>query len=270
MAERSIINQCVVYLLEPIVRFCIQHSIKYQTFVELSKAVFVNQSLHTLDQEHSRTSAAAISLVTGIHRKDIARLLDQAPDTDSRQDIVTRVIGNWQLLDAYRMEDGSPRILSYRGENSEFWRLVRSVSTDVSPYTVLKELERTKSVQKFPRGVKLLTEMRQLRGDDLEAFKLVAQDTEDLLISVKENVATPDTTPNLHIKTEYDQIPIEYSGKVKEWILDQGSDFHRRVREFLAQYDQDLNNSLTRSKDVVRVAVGSFSRIQHLLKKDDT
>lgn len=235
--------------------------------MEEIKQLYVNEAEQMLSAEGGSKSLTQISLISGVHRKDVGRLLQKQDTKCPKADIVTRVLGLWQMGIEYQAPGGTPKLLTYRGKKSEFWNLVLAVSSDISPYSVLNELERIGAVEKIGGEVKIVSQMRQLTSDPTEAMACAGADIEDLIISIENNLKNSDATPELHIKTEYDSIPAHRTAELREWILDEGSAFHRRVREKLAKFDQDVTPPDRRTDDVVRVAVGSFGRIAKVLKR---
>jgi hypothetical protein len=65
---------------------------------------------------------------------------------------------------------------------------------------------------------------------------------------------------NLHIHTEYDNVPTKDLPKIRAWLLDQGKAFHRRAREYLSRFDRDVSRTSSESDSGSgRVIVTAFS-----------
>lgn len=250
-------------VLRPLVRFCMRHSIKLGDLVESLKAVYVEVAREQLADSGSEISGSRMSVMTGVHRKDVARLLDNELPARESKSFVTRVVGAWRNSREFCGASGKPRVLSFEGKQSEFGKLVSSVSVDLNPYTVLFELERIGAVQRTRGGLKLVSRLYNPLGDKRSGFELLASDMGDLMEAVEENLqeGSAGTVPNLHIKTEYDNIPATHAVTIREWCLREGSAFHQRARNFLSQFDRDLNPSAANGEGTIRVAVGAFSRI---------
>lgn len=253
-------------LLRPLVDYCLRHSIAIGEVVESLKGVYVEAARAHLHKEGAAESASRISVMTGVHRKDTARLLQAAPVEKASRNLAARVIGAWRNSKRYCNASGKPRVLSAAGKDSEFASLVRSVNVDLNPYTVLFELERIGAVERARNGVRLATRLYTPRGDRAAGVSLLASDISDLMQSVEENIEQngPHYIPNLHIKTEYDNIPDLHAEEVRAWCLREGSAFHQRVRNYLSQFDRDIAGKKTKDEGTIRVAVGAFSRIETL------
>lgn len=66
-----------------------------------------------------------------------------------------------------------------------------------------------------------------------QGFKLLSADCNDLISAVQQNVLSEPSQPNLHIKTQFDNISPQHTSKIREWFLDQGDKLHREARRFL-------------------------------------
>jgi hypothetical protein len=198
--------------------------------------------------------------MTGVHRKDVDRLIDQDIGEDiSESSLIARVIGQWQGDAKYRTRIGQPKVLSFDGSDSDFSRLVRSVTSELNPSLVLAELERVGAVSKNQLGLKLLTSVYVPKQNELSFYKILAEDTRDLVLSVDHNIHARSGDRNLHIKTEYDAIPDCLLKEVSEWILREGTLMHERFSEYLSSKDKDVNKSLRKLAGRNRVAIASFS-----------
>lgn len=270
--ERTRMPSILPLLLRPIASYCLRRSIKLGDVVECLKGVFVEVAREQLDQQDSESSASRLSVMTGVHRKDVSRLMNNKPTAKASKSLTTRVIGLWRNSKRFCSASGKPRVLSVEGKDSDFVGLVQAVSADLNPYTVLFELERIGAVIRTRQGLKLISRLYDPKGDTAAGFSLLASDVNDLMESVQENLEREDRSapPNLHIKTEYDNIPASRGAEIREWCLKEGSAFHQRVRNYLSELDRDVQptSSPTDADGTIRVAVGAFSRIEILQCKE--
>lgn len=245
--------------LRPLVRVALRSSLQFMDLVEVLKGVFLEVAAEELVAEGERISVSRLSVMTGVHRKDATRLYRDRGEIKRPGDTLTRVIGHWRQSSSYATKPGQPRVLSCEGTESEFAGLVREVTSDIAPYTVLNELERREMVERTNSGVRLLkTQHLSLDRELTEGFSLLGTDVEDLLHAGCENILAPSPTRNLHLKTQFDNIPRAKLPEIREWLLEEGSKFHVKVERYLAQFDRDIVPSRD-SSPASRVAFGSFS-----------
>lgn len=262
MSDRDLRFICARLLLRPVIGFFVRKSLKLQDLVEISKSLFVEIAEDEIRKSQAESSISRVSVLTGVHRKDVTRLQTDGTKVKQGLDIVTRVLGQWQHDQRFITKAGRTRSLTCQGEQSEFWQLVRSVSREINPYTLLFEMERAGSIVKTRGLVKLKSRVYLPKGDIKQGFEFLSEDSEDLIRSVEENVFDVPEQPNLHIKTEYDKIPQNHIPEIREWFLREGSKFHQRARNYLSQFDADINPKQNITEQPVRIAIGTFSRIE--------
>ncbi len=248
-------------LLRPLLRFCVRHSIKFQDMLDLLKAAFIEVAEEELRSRDESINTSRLAMVTGLQRKDISRLQGNDPSTDSGASLLSRIIGQWQQHKDFCQRPGSPRLLGFEGAESEFAELVKSISKDINPYTVLFELERAGLVSRQDNHLELRTATYNISGvaQFEQAFELLERDSSDLLQAVEQNVLHSLKVPNLHQHTEYDNICVDALPQIQKWLLDKGTTFHEQARNYLAKFDQDVNPRLRKKQGGARVALGAFS-----------
>ena len=64
-----------------------------------------------------------------------------------------------------------------------------------------------------------------------------------ILSSVDENLKNNNIN-QLHLTTFYDNIEEESIPKIKKWLLVKGSEIHKECREYISNFDKDLNSKL--------------------------
>ena len=222
----------------------------------------VESAIQELRDDGATLSASRISAATGVHRKDVSKLLAAKPLKHREKNLVSRVIGQWQADRRFCSAPGKARALGVEGKRSEFAQLVSTVSADLNPYTVLYEMERLDLVSRHGAVIKLTKGLFLPRGDIKQSFALLGRDVEDLCEAVQENVFNNPAVPNHHIQTEYDNIPLERVPQIKQWLFNEGAKWHRKLRSYLSQLDRDLTPAQSTGPGRARVVLGSFSRIE--------
>ncbi len=257
-------------LIKPFVRFCLKHSIKIQEISEMIKQALVEVACEELYGGEQKVSNSKISVITGLQRRDISRILKEENEV-SLNNVITKILGKWQIDSDFLNEKGLPKALTSSGRNSEFHKLVTSVSTDINPYAVLFELERLNLIEKTDHEVKMLSRFKELGEQNAkEIINLLSRQLSDLLCAVEENVSKSNPVPNLHLVTEFDNIDPDAVEEIREWILKRGSEFHNDTLVKLAKHDLDLNKELDKNSDKkgVRVSLSGYSKIGSELEQE--
>ncbi|MBX7143150.1 MAG: hypothetical protein K1X79_01745 [Oligoflexia bacterium] len=258
---RNTLIACLRTVLRPVLQFCLRWSLTIQDLLESAKVVFLEVAADEIRRQGKEPNVSRLSVMTGLRRREVMRIWRDQDEKSSSFGLITRVIGMWQQSKRFQGKNGKPRVLSLDGENSEFNRLVQSISTDLHPGTVLFELERLQLVTRSEDGLLLKVESYFPKADPKEAFTMLAHDTADLISAAEENILGSKKRQNLHLTTEYDNIRIDELPQIEQWFLEEGKKIHERARQFLSKFDQSLNPK--RGADAgARVVLGTFSRTQ--------
>lgn len=257
--SRQALGVTLRLMLRPIVRFCFRHALKVQEFGELARMAFFEVAKEEMEALGKPANASRLSISTGLTRREVTRMAQEEPSAEPSMNLLTRIIGKWQSHPDYSSKKGGPRALSAEGKESEFAELVRSVSQDLNPYTILFELERVGAIKRDDKTVTLASDVYVPTASVEEGFRILSRDISDLIGSVEGNVVGQVSPPHLHIKTHYDNIAVKHLPEIRSWLLDEGTTFHARAREYLAQFDKDLNPRLVSERGGARVALSAFS-----------
>ncbi|MCH9671837.1 MAG: hypothetical protein K0U93_10365 [Gammaproteobacteria bacterium] len=132
-------------VLVPLVRLLLRFGVTLPTTVELLKSVYVEVAEREFRLAGRRQTNSRISLISGVHRKDVRRLLDTPASTSAVPNSVSvgaRVVAHW--LAHFTDEEGTAQVLRLRAENAgtaTFEQLVESaLGKDLRPRVVLDEL----------------------------------------------------------------------------------------------------------------------------------
>ena len=131
--EKTSTKKALASLITPLARLMIDSGISLPDAVELLKVALVESA----SIEHPEASASHLSLMTGVHRKDIKRLEHNDP-VPIRSTSAARVLTLWQSEPDF-MENGMPKALKRDGDNG-FDALVKRAKVDAAPATVLSVL----------------------------------------------------------------------------------------------------------------------------------
>ena len=246
--------------LKPIARYCISHGIKFMEFTEFAKQAFIDAARSELKVSGSENNVSKMSVMSGLQRRDVSRLINNQPPKSESLNFLTKIIGQWNN-DKRFSKRGRANDLTFEGIESEFFRLVQSVSKDINPYTVLFELERLKAIEKTGNKLILRTPVLDTSRDKESSLNLLANDINDLFSGVEENIYHPSSVPNLHITTRYDNITQEALPEIKLWLIEKGAAFHQAARAFLSRFDRDINSGIESESPKVKISLGSFSAV---------
>ncbi len=138
------VREAVEMVMQPLIALLLNSGIDYTRFAAELKPWFIEQARAELLRSGQGITDSSISLLSGIHRKDVRgwrenRLVDKA-----RRELAisSQVFARWTSDPAYRDRRRQPRALPRTGPSPSLESLVKSVTQDVHPFTVLQELIR--------------------------------------------------------------------------------------------------------------------------------
>jgi hypothetical protein len=213
-----------------------------------------------------KVNVSRLSIMSGLHRRDVMRLQGANPDGGSSLGTINRIIGQWCNDSRFSAKGRKPKTLSYGSGSDQFTTLVHSVSQDLHPGTILFELSRRELVKRDENSVTLLKGVLDSREDDKEGLHMLAEDTYDLALAVTDNLGS--VAPKaLHSKTEFDAIPATRADEVRRWFLKKGEGWQKEVSAYLASLDIEISGKRKASGPYIRAAFGMFGVLE---SKDST
>ena len=131
-------------ILRPLVRALITQNVTAAAFYRFVKQTYVEVAVDMLGPE---ATDSRVSVMTGVHRRDVKDFRSgETGETDSQRckvSTLSTVVGRWLSHPDYCDANGDPKPIPRSAEDGpSFEALVRSVSRDIRPRTILDELER--------------------------------------------------------------------------------------------------------------------------------
>lgn len=258
MAQESERLAIMVKLMLPIARICIRMRITIQYVLEALKIAFVEQAVTELNRIGEKTTLSRLSIITGVDRPSVKKITQGTRVSNVDIPVVSKVIGQWQHNAHFTTKKGQPKELTIGSDDSEFANLIRSVTKNYSPGTILQELLKQKVVTLKNNRISLHEVTTEYRFDEDRLLHLYARNADSLSSAFEENLSNAGEDRNIHLRTEYDNIFVESIPEIRSWIMKEAGEFHKKVRDFLVSHDADLSPREGK-RGGARVVLGSFS-----------
>ena len=184
-------------LLRPLVRLCIRRGMTFPALAQLLRELFVNVAEHDFALEGKEQTDSRVSLLTGIHRKEVARLRGAgAPvnETPATLSLTSAIIARWLAAPEFTDAKGDPLPLprTANGDAPSFESLVSSITKDVRPRAVLDEwLDRKLVTINDDENIVLVDTAFVPRGDDERKWHYLGRNLHDHIAAAAENVSGP-------------------------------------------------------------------------------
>ena len=235
-------NDAFKRILRPLVRVMLARGIYHPAVSEMLKSVFVEIADKEFTLDKKRQTDSRVSLLTGVHRKDVKRLRHGPPgankDIEPEISLTAQIIAAWNANSAYVDDDGVPKPLArfaQDGGERSFEFLVKSISTDIHPRAVLDEWVRRGIAEIDAQNqVSLRTEAFIPAEGDSEKVFYFAHDLHDHVAATAHNVMG-NVPPMLERCVHYDGLDAHAIATIREIATKQGMRALRTVNNRAAE-----------------------------------
>jgi hypothetical protein len=173
-SKLDLVLKAFVVANRPLVRLLIGRGATFPVVAERLRQLFVDEAVADLQARGMKPTSSAVSLLSGVHRKDLRARDLGAPREAAAEPppaaptaalgLIGQVVGRW-MSDAAYLDGQRPRVLQRGSEAGSFDQLVQGISTDVGPRAVLDEMLRLGVVRLDGEHIELDTLGMVPRGD---------------------------------------------------------------------------------------------------------
>jgi uncharacterized protein DUF6502 len=219
------------HLLRPLVRLLVARGVTYTMLSDLLKGVYVEVAERDFGLEGKHPTDSRVSLLTGVHRKDVRRLRDSEPAKDDAVPesvaLGAQLVAAWTTRREFTDAKGKPRPLARlasQGGARSFESLVESVSKDIRPRSVLDEWLRlgVVALDAEDRVVLRTAAFVPRRGFDEKAFYL-GHNVHDHVAAATHNLLE-EGPPFMERSVHYDELGERSVEELKELAARAGMD----------------------------------------------
>jgi len=196
--------RALAQVMQPLARLMIGHGLQLASAVELLKKALVDESVMAFGPTDKASTDSRVSLLTGVHRKDVRRLrqVQAMPELVTPMlPVAANVVARWISDPRFLNADQSARALARtpkKGVQGEvdFSTLVLEVSRDVGARAVFDELERLGVVDLREDGYVSLKTVAFVPKDGMqESFHFLGANVSDHLAAAEHNLSPNRLSP---------------------------------------------------------------------------
>lgn len=245
MSDRTqkALTRALYKMLRPMVRLLMRHGVSYRLFADIARHVYVDVAREDFALPRRKPSLSRMAVLTGINRKDIAKLQDRPhPLSDAPQEKPTpaaRVVTGWLNDVRFHDETGEPAELPIEAEGTQpsFAQLVREHSSDVPVRALQDELERIHALVRRGDRVALVARGYIPVEDMQENIRIFGTAAADLMATMDHNIAKLEPGTFIQRTVSYENIPVELLDQIRQRSAREGQEFLLKVNDWLAQCD---------------------------------
>ncbi|MEM1229483.1 MAG: DUF6502 family protein [Pseudomonadota bacterium] len=252
-------------LLKPLVRLALRNGVAADAVTELVRKLYVDVAEAEFAVPGKKQTTSRISVLTGLSRKEVARLRALDPEEESEprwRNRAATVLSAWELDPAFQDRKGDPLELPFvtaPGEPS-FTELVRRHSGDMQPRAVADELLRVDAIEAVDDRLRMCRRGYEPAADPEAKLAMLGTDVSELIETIDHNLTAAPEETLLQGKVRYDRVPqahavefLDYSRRLARNLL---GDLNRWLRA------RDLDTpgadpaAASQDEDVRTVALG--------------
>lgn len=230
-------------LMRPLVRILIRNGVAYGEFSEIAKEVYIDVAASDFKVPHRKMSQARIAILTGLTRKEVARIIGGKNKGDqkliSNHNRVTRVLTGWHTDTEYTGPYGLPLELKFEDpeKSLDFTQLVHRYSGDMAARAMLDELLRIGVViETEPGWYKAITRTYTPAIDNPDSLERLAGVVYNFINTVDRNVAEQDPS-----KRNFERLVFADNGIKKEDLPRFSAYIKKRAQLLLEEIDNWLS-----------------------------
>ncbi|HEX5683460.1 MAG TPA: DUF6502 family protein [Ideonella sp.] len=258
---QRVLETAVATLLRPLFRVLLRQSMSFIAFEEIAKRVYVEVAMKDFSIEGKAPSMSRAAILSGLTRKEVARLLAQLPpdehEPEQRYNRAARVLTGW-LRDAdFLAPDGTPRSLRDEGPHG-FAELVRRYSGDMPARAVYDELVRVGAVRRGDDGrIEPLARAYVPSTSVGDKLAILGTDVADLIATIEHNIDHGRAEPRFQRKVMYHRIAAAHLPGLRRLSAVQSQALLERLDRWLQEHDTGVPDSGPEPR-AARVGVGIY------------
>jgi hypothetical protein len=232
-------------VLRPLVRVLLRNGVDCPSVEEELRRAYVDVAMHDLIPEGRRPTQSRAATITGLSRKEVARLQagdepDAAPPMG--QNRAATVVAGWVRDPDFQNGRGEPRPLSLEDAGGGFPALVKRYGGDVPHRTVLDELTRVGTVEVLADGrARLLSRSYVPSTDDAAKIDILGTDVGHLIETIAHNLDHGGGDARYQRKVLYDDLPAEFTEQFRAFAAERCQTLLEEFDRSLAAGDRGLN-----------------------------
>lgn len=248
MTDQTATTLMMRKILRPLVRLLLRNGVAFADFSNVARRTFVEVASEDFDIPGRKQSVSRVSVLTGINRKEVKRLLEEpAGQSKDRKENnrAARVVGGWMRDKEFHNTEEKPQDLSWGSggvTEGSFEALVKRYSGDMTARAILDELARVGAVSlnENKDTVSLVARGYVPASSGEELLRLSGDSIYDLLSTIDHNFLTEDTT-RFQLKVDYDNVPANGVELFRSLSKEKATELLTYLNQFLSTQDRTIN-----------------------------
>ncbi len=229
-------------LAYPLARILLRYGVSFDEFELIAKRAYVDVAAREFSLTTRPSSKSRIALLTGLNRREVARILAMQADPQPRSaesfNRSARIVASWVRDPRFQDASGAPAVLPIDAAEPSLAMLVQSHGTDIPVMTVLRELKNAGAVEETSDGrLRLLRAGYIPSASEIDKLELLGTDVAALLATIDNNLANPGQAL-FQRKVSFPQLSPAGVAVLQKRVHEHGQRLLLELDEELAQFDR--------------------------------
>lgn len=239
----------------------LKRGVSYGTFAEIAKWVFADVAKRDFVLPGKKISDTRVSVITGLTRHDVKNLLvTTSPEEhliEEKHHRATSILNGWRLDKNYVDEKSEPKVLTIKGAENSFEKLVKDFGGDVTYRSVLDELVRAGAVELLPDNkIRLKSKIYLPKEDEGEIISILGEDVSSLIRTIDHNIENTGTKDYLQLTASARYLSKENEALIRNEMKKRGIKFLEELDAWLAT--QEINPKSKDAKEYFSGGLGVY------------
>jgi len=238
------LSRALHLIFASLARILLSRGIAYGDVAEILRKSYVEEGFGLLKRRGNRASVSAVSALTGLTRKETARLKelpnDALSESSGRYNRVVRVVSAWRNQAAFQKSNGKPAQLELEGKHS-FAELVRRYSGDITSRAMLDILLEAKLVRLHATQVELLRPAYIPEKDISQKLSILGIDVAELVQTIDHNINCSPVDRKFQRKVSIENMDPKYLPAFRKLAEEKSQQLLEELDQWLSQHEADPN-----------------------------
>ena len=246
-------------LMAPVVKLMIELGVDYRTFADAARRAYIDVAGNEYGIRGRPTNTSRISLLTGINRRDVARLRhedgSERPDSADESNSLARVLSGWYQDADFVAADGVPRPLA-RGADLD--ALLARYAGDVPGTALIKELQRVGAVVIEDELVRPVTRYYMPFELDEHSIARYGSVIADLALTINHNLLTKAReAARFEGRAVNRRINRRAYAEFRALVETEGERFLERIDEWLTAHESPNSGAADKKSETTLLRLGA-------------
>lgn len=267
MVPQQKLMQAVQRILRPVVRIMLRSGIPSDAATELLRKVYVDVAESEFALEDKPQTTSRISVITGLNRKEVARLrkLEPLDPEDAKWwNRAATVLGAWLRDEMFLDRKGDPLDLPITSEDQNeptFTQLVKKHSGDMQPHAIADELLRLGALEEVLGRLRMTTRGYVPAEEPERIVDILGLDTAELIETIDHNLQAGGKDTLYQLKVLCDNLPAEYVDEFNALSKRLSQPVLEELNRWLSERDKLRDWSGTDARAAVGLGIYQINRV---------